>query len=180
MRKIIIIGGDLAAGKSTFSRYLAQRFQLSLINKDILKEILGDHIETKNRAENKNLSVISFALIKYLLKTIKGNIIIESNFKTYEMDELKEMLKEEKVLSLKLVGNDQVLHQRFNERLKTNRHHVHRSQDFTRLEDFQSVLNELRDVNYIGQVINVNVDDAWAEEQEDILQQIQAFLSKTV
>ena len=40
MRKIILIGGDLASGKSTYSKFLAKKFGLSLINKDTLKAIL--------------------------------------------------------------------------------------------------------------------------------------------
>lgn len=67
MRKIIIIGGDLASGKSTYSRFLSAKFNISLINKDTLKEILGDHIITNNRSENKKLSEISFALMKYII-----------------------------------------------------------------------------------------------------------------
>ena len=47
MRKIILIGGDLASGKSTYSKFLAKKFGLSLINKDTLKEILEDVIQSK-------------------------------------------------------------------------------------------------------------------------------------
>lgn len=155
-RKIILIGGDLASGKSTYSRYISEKYNISLINKDILKEILGDYILTSNRKENKKLSVISFELIKYFIETTKDNIIIESNFKSYEMDELKKYLGDNDILSLHFIGDDKILHQRFLNRLEENRHIVHKSQDFTDISDFIATLTELRNVEYIGKVIKVN------------------------
>ena len=60
MKKLILIGGVLAGGKSTFSHLVGERFGISVVNKDRLKEILGDNIHTSNREENKKLSVIAF------------------------------------------------------------------------------------------------------------------------
>ena len=48
MRKIILVGGVLAAGKSTYANILKERFNLTAITKDRLKEILGDNIYVKN------------------------------------------------------------------------------------------------------------------------------------
>lgn len=177
MRKIILIGGDLASGKSTYSYFLRDKFKLGLINKDHLKEILGDHIIAVNRAENKNLSVISFALIKYIIASTKENLIIESNFKKEEMQELAKLTEEISFLSLKFMGDYEMLHQRFLDRL-ANRHPVHKSQDFSDIKDFIPVIDELRNVNYIGKVINVNVSDAQTCENQALLQQIESFLKE--
>ena len=157
MRKIILIGGDLASGKSTYSKFLANKFNLTLINKDTLKEILGDNIAVSNRAENKKLSVISFELIKYFIESSRENIIVESNFKPYEMSELEKYQEFNQILSFHFRGDNEFLHQRFQKRLNENRHHVHKSQDFTDINDFIKVLEELRSVKYIGKVINVDV-----------------------
>ena len=59
MKKLILIGGVLAGGKSTFSHIIGEKFCIPVVNKDRLKEILGDNIPTKNREENKKLSKIS-------------------------------------------------------------------------------------------------------------------------
>ena len=40
MRKVLLIGGDLASGKSTYSRFLSQQLNVTVINKDVVKEIL--------------------------------------------------------------------------------------------------------------------------------------------
>ena len=159
MKKLILIGGDLASGKSTFANILGEELGILVINKDNLKEIIGDTIITKTREENKKLSVISFNIMCYLLKKNKDNIIIlESNFKPYEMEILKDLVNEYnyKVLSLVLTGNNDILHERFQKRLNENRHYVHKSQDFTNISDFIKTLEELRSVNYIGEVINVD------------------------
>ena len=64
MRKLIVIGGDLATGKSTFSRSIGKIFNLTVINKDRLKEILGDELFAANREENLKLSRASFDIIE--------------------------------------------------------------------------------------------------------------------
>lgn len=179
MRKIIIIGGDLASGKSTYSRFLSAKFNISLINKDTLKEILGDHIITNNRSENKKLSEISFALMKYIIESTKTDLIIESNFKPYEMVELKKYENDNKILSLHFVGDNEILHKRFLNRLNEGRHHVHKSQDFTNIADFIDVLNELRSVSYIGEVIRVDAtkfNDI--TNDSDLMTKVEKFMQK--
>lgn len=179
MRKIILIGGDLASGKSTYSLFLAKKFNISLINKDRLKEILGDHIITTNRCENKQLSVISFSLIKYLIETTKDDLIIESNFKPYEMEELKQYESNNDILSLHFFGDDEILHKRFLKRLNDGRHEVHKSQDFSDINDFIFVLNELRSVNYIGEVIKVDATKfSDITKNTKLLSKIEVFINK--
>ena len=77
MKKLILIGGVLAGGKSTFSHILGKKFNIPVVNKDRLKEILGDNIPTKNREENKKLSKISFDLMMYFA-SVEGNALIWS------------------------------------------------------------------------------------------------------
>ena len=178
MKKLILIGGDLASGKSTYSNILKDKFNILVINKDRLKEILGDHILVNNRDENKKLSVISFDLMKYILNQNNNVLVLESNFKSYEMEQLNTITKNlgYDVLSLVFKGDIKVLHERFNKRLNENRHYVHKSQDFTNIKDFEITLNELRTVNYIGKVINV--DSTTFDYQNDmfLLERIRKFI----
>ena len=179
MRKIILIGGDLASGKSTYSKILGQKFNIAVINKDILKEILGDNILVKTREENKKLSIISFEMIKYILDSTKENIIVECNFKDYEMEELKKYLVNNDILSIKVQGENEVLHKRFLKRLEGPRHYVHRSQDLSNIDDFIRVENELRSVSYIGEVINVKIcKDKFLIDDNELLNRIECFLRK--
>ena len=179
MKKLILIGGVLAGGKSTFSHIVGKHFSIPVINKDRLKEILGDNIHTSNREENKKLSVISFELMMYLAGCEGDSLILESNFKDYELAVLSRFAleKEIRILSIVFDGNDRVLHERFNKRLSENRHPVHKSQDFSRIEDFTDTLNELRRVDYPGEVLSVDCTDFSYQSDNGIIEKIKEFLN---
>ena len=53
MQKLLLITGDIAAGKSTFSQILYERYRSVVFHKDTIKEILGDFIGFHDREENK-------------------------------------------------------------------------------------------------------------------------------
>ena len=180
MKKLILIGGVLAGGKSTFSHIVGERFGISVVNKDRLKEILGDNITTANREENKKLSVIAFELMSYLAEGEGNALILESNFKDYELEDLKKKCAQNgcDVLSIILDGDDSVLHSRFIKRLSENRHPVHKSQDFTRIEDFTDTLNELRIAKYFGEIMHVDCTDFSYQTDETVFDQIKVFLNK--
>lgn len=180
MRKLIVIGGDLATGKSTFSRSIGKIFNLTVINKDKLKEILGDEFFAANREENLKLSRASFDIIEYLVRAERETLIIESNFKQSEMDRLEAIVSELNldVLSLKFYGETATLHKRFLSRLDGDRHYVHRSQDFSDEKAFERCLNELRSVRYLGEVVEVNASDFAYFDDKALLKRIETFLSK--
>ena len=180
MKKLILIGGVLAGGKSTFSHLVGERFGISVVNKDRVKEILGDNIVTNNREENKKLSVISFELMSYLVDGEGEALVLESNFKSHELRELRDKCERSgcDVLTLVLDGDDAVLHSRFIKRLSENRHPVHKSQDFTRIEDFTTTLNELRDAEYFGKIIKVDCTDFSYQTDEALFEKIKVFLNK--
>ena len=180
MKKLILIGGDLAGGKSTFANILRDKFNILVINKDRLKEIVGDTIIVDNREDNKKLSVISFNIMKYLIEKNDSVLVLESNFKNYEMAEIKNLIIElgYDVLSIVFKGDNQILQERFLNRLNENRHYVHKSQDFTNIDDFIKVLDDLRAVEYPGKVINVDCNDFSYQDNEDIYNRIKKFIEK--
>ena len=180
MRKVILIGGVLASGKSTYANILKEKFNLNVVTKDRLKEVLGDNIYVGNREENKKLSVISFELIKYLLECNMTTIVIESNFKEYELVELKRLCEKlnYKVLSIVFDADDEKLHNRFIKRLDDNRHYVHKSQDFTNINDFIPVINELRNATYFGEIIKVDCNDFNYQTDNKLFEQVESFIRK--
>ena len=117
-------------------------------------------------------------MIKYFIKVTKCDIIIESNFKDYEMEELKQFLPDNDILSLHFTGDDELLHDRFLKRLPS-RHYVHKAQDFTNIEDMIETQTELRSVKYIGEVISVDVGryDNLTDDVE-LTQKIEEFLKR--
>ena len=180
MRKIILIGGVLAAGKSTYANILKEKYKLTVVTKDRLKEILGDNILVTNREENKKLSVICFDLMKYLLECNMTNLVLECNFKDYELVELKDLCKSlgYEVMSLIFDADNEILHERFIKRLGENRHYVHKSQDFSDINDFIPVIDNLRHAPYFGEIINVNCDDFTYQTDDSLFKKIELFLNK--
>ena len=181
MRKLILVGGDLAAGKSTFSNVIGEKLDLLVVNKDRLKEIIGDHIMARDRDENIKFSNISFDAMMYLIEKNKGTLVLESNFKPYEMERIEKLTKElgYEVLSLVLSADVKILHERFQDRLKKeDRHYVHRAQDFTDINDFKETLDELRSVNYLGKVINIDASTFDCQTDMKLLEEIKNFVTK--
>ena len=117
-------------------------------------------------------------MIKYYIENCKADLIIESNFKEYEMKELSKLLETHnyKVMSLVFDANNEILHKRFLKRLNENRHYVHKSQDFSNISDFIPVIDELRKVEYPGEIIKINCNNFDYQEDLELLNRIKKFI----
>ena len=94
MKKLLLIMGDLATGKSTFANILSKRYDTNVFFKDSIKEVLGDTIGFSNREENKKLSNATMELMFFLFSEfgkLNKNLILESNFHTEELEMLKKL-----------------------------------------------------------------------------------------
>lgn len=162
MKKMILVGGDLAAGKTTFAKKIGQNLSLVVINKDIVKEILGDTIGFKDRAENLRLSIATFELFKYLAQEFMEkeiSFILESNFREHELRYLEELTKKYhyQVTAFVLTGDITVLHQRFMARIASKtRNLVHQAVDLSSEADFKELILSSRKVNYFGNIYYID------------------------
>lgn len=180
MSKIIIVTGHLAALKSTLSHQLSNDLCINVINKDTIKEILGDSIGFKNREENLKLSHATFEMMKYMLKkSMDSNqhLIIESNFKKHELIELENMVKLSKseCLTLFLTGDPKILYQRYILR-QPQRHPVHVSTGLMPYEVFLNVINEYRIDDCFGKKIEINTTNFNPEMYQNICQEIKSYI----
>lgn len=83
MKKLLLITGDIATGKSTFANILSKRYHTNMFFKDSIKEVLGDTIGFSNREENKKLSFASMELMFFIFSefaSLEKDLILESNF----------------------------------------------------------------------------------------------------
>lgn len=126
---IIIVSGPPSSGKTTLSKAISQRFNLPLIGKDNLKEILFDTIGWKDRDWSKRLGSASFALMHYVLDCfmVTGQpLIIEGNFKPeFESTEILSRLQKFNYSAIQIMCrcDGQVLFARFKQRSESGQRH---------------------------------------------------------
>lgn len=182
MGKLLLITGDIAAGKSTFSEILSKRYQIAAFQKDTLKEVLGDTIGFHNREENKRLSDATIGIMCHIFSkvVVTGNsLILESNFHEAELEKLHAIANENQydVLTLVLRGDAEVLYERYlfcmNEE---NRHPVHLSTSLHIKEDFIKTAEWIRTENVIGDTLLIEATDFSYQEDSVILNQIDSFM----
>ncbi|MBQ7284606.1 MAG: hypothetical protein IJW74_07165, partial [Oscillospiraceae bacterium] len=114
MKKLLLITGDLATGKSTFANILSKRYDTNVFFKDSIKEVLGDTIGFSNREENKKLSNATMELMFFIFSEfgkLNKNLILESNFHTIELERLHKIAFENnyEVLTIVLRGDVEIL-----------------------------------------------------------------------
>lgn len=182
MGKLLLITGDIAAGKSTFSEILSKRYKTATFQKDVLKEILGDTIGFHNREENKRLSDATIEIMCHIFSkvVITGNsLILESNFHEAELKKLHEIARNNQydVLTLVLRGDAEILYDRYLFRMnEENRHPVHLSTSLHIKEDFIKTAKWIRNENVIGDTLLIEANNFSYQENLSILRQIDAFM----
>lgn len=183
MKKLLLIMGDLATGKSTFANVLSQRYDTTLFVKDSIKEILGDTIGFSNRAENLKLSQATGELMCFIFTQfakLNRNLILESNFRVAELEKLHKIASEHhyQVLTLVLQGDAEILHSRYLNRMHNeNRHPVHLCAQFNTFEGFREYIESLRSAVIPGAFLRINADDFSYQTDTGILAKIDQFMN---
>ena len=74
-RKIIIVAGYCATGKTTFSQKLSKELNIPCFNKDYIKAALGINLEINSREDSSRLSVTAYNLCLFFMETLmKENV----------------------------------------------------------------------------------------------------------
>lgn len=182
MKKLLLITGDIATGKSTFANILSKRYNTNVFFKDSIKEVLGDTIGFTNREENKKLSNASMELMLFIfsefVKLEKG-IILESNFHRAELEKLHKIAQTNgyDVLTIALFGDVEILHARYLNRMTNeNRHSVHLSTTIDKFDDFKKCSDYLKSIEIPGDVISINATDFSYQHSDEIISQIDTFM----
>ena len=182
MKKLLLIMGDLATGKSTFANILSKRYDTNVFFKDSIKEVLGDTIGFSNREENKKLSNATMELMFFIFSEfgkLKKNLILESNFHTIELERLHKLAFENnyEVLTLVLRGDVEILYKRYLNRMHNeNRHPVHLSTTLDVFDDFKGYTEYLRTEEILGNAMYINADDFSYQTDMEILDNIVEFM----
>ena len=128
-KKIIVIEGYLASGKSTFALRLSKLLNIPYLIKDTFKIALCRSISVAGRTESRDFSAVTFDGMMYVAERLLETyvpILIEGNFvpagvkKADEAGTIKHLIEKYDYASLdfKFTGDTRVLYQRFVEREK--------------------------------------------------------------
>lgn len=182
MGKLLLITGDIAAGKSTFATMLSGRYHVNVFCKDTIKEILGDSIGFTSREENLKLSNSTMELMIFLFSEfakLESNLILESNFHEKELERFHQIAKDTnyEILTLVLRGNVENLHKRYINRMKNEkRHPVHLSTTIDIFDDFRDYIEHSRNEKVPGNIIVINADDFSYQTEDEVLERIDEFM----
>lgn len=183
MRKLLLITGDLATGKSTFAAILSKRYGSTVMYKDKIKEVLGDTIGFKDREENLRLSAATMELMTYGFSeeaALGHDVILEANFKEGELCRIQKIAKESDydVLTLVLRADMDIIYRRFVNRIENeNRHPVHVS-GFDGYDSLKHYIELGRAQTTFGTTLEINADDFTYQKSSDILSVIDEFMEK--
>lgn len=183
MKKLILILGDLASGKSTTADILSKKYSIPSLKKDTVKEILGDTVGFSNREENLKLSRATFEILLHAFDRMSlagGDLILESNFRENELDRLTNLAAERgyEILSLLLTADTKILYRRYLERIDSGRHPVHLTIDFDDYEGFVSYVLPQRQMPKRGELIKICADDFSYQTDSTLMERIEIFLRK--
>ena len=178
---LIVVSGPSCSGKSTLAKKISERYQLPLITKDSIKELIFDNLGWSDREWSKKVGGTSNKLLVYFLDAMlisKKPIIIESNFeKEFVTNLILEKLSKFGYLPLQIMCqcNGQILFKRFKKRSESvERHPGHN--DLKNYDEFKEMLlkGKLEPLEIGGEIItfdttnfdNLDFDSIYTKIQE--------------
>lgn len=180
MKRIIVITGDLASGKSSLADSLSAYLHVPCFKKDTIKERYCDIYGYKTREENRALSVMA---TNYMIEAFNNfakqgqEIILEANFRNEELLRIKDIAEQYHydVALLILRGDIDILYQRFLARLP-NRHRAHMSLHLDEsIGKFKEYIMSLReeDTVFIPHII-----DTTHKDEKEVLNIAISYINK--
>lgn len=183
MKKLLLIMGDLAAGKTTLAYKLSKRYGIVAFNKDGLKEVIANTYPYDTRKKSKDISLVAVDTMIDAFKQfcfVKKPLILEANFHQDEINRIDKIAKENNydVLTLLVQADMETLHKRFINRAENeNRHPVHLSAMFNKFEDFKEYIETSRKEKPLGKVLYIDANSFDYQENIEMLKKIDEFIN---
>lgn len=183
MQKLLLLTGDIAAGKTTFSNQLAQRYRCAVFQKDTVKELLSDRIGFETRQQNKALSLAAVDMLCHAFSRVAPtgrDLILEANFHEDELLRLHAIARESQyaVLTLVLRGDVEVLYRRYLHRMnEESRHPAHLATTLHIRADFEENARRLRAGRVPGRVLAIDATGFSYQTEPEVLRSIDAFMN---
>lgn len=179
-KRIILINGLPATGKTTLGGKIAREFNLPFFNKDGIKETLFDSLGWRDRAWSQQLSQASYQIIYYFIESLLRaghTFVVESNFSSKNQASLRALFGKYHVecLQIMCVTQGDVLYKRYVARAG-RRHPGH--VDEATFAEFEPVLRQGRTepLDLPGSLLEIDTTDFSRVDAAAVLQRVRAFL----
>jgi len=188
-KKIIIIDGYLASGKSTFAVRLAKALRVPYFVKDTFKIALCANISVDPKEEGSRFSVVTFDAMMYAAERLmeaglpfitEGNFVPAGVKKVDEAGTIKNLIEKYDYtpLTFKFTGDTRVLYARYIERDKTpERGRVNMIRGEFTYDDFYMYCHNLDAFDVGGEVIEIDTTDFSKADFEKYIETARAFIN---
>ncbi len=176
---VIVITGLPATGKTTLGIQLATHFKVPFLSKDVIKELIFDHLGVEDREFSKKTGRAAYAILYEVADQLMrsgSSFIIESNFKPAFDNATFSAIKEKyapEFIQVLCWANGEVLLERFAARAESgDRHPGH--VDSGNLDEFSSSLLQGRSepLDIDGKLIEVDTTDFTKIDVDQIIKEI--------
>lgn len=130
-KSMIIITGELAAGKTSYGKKISRALEIPFFSKDKIKELLYDSFSCENLdyGAKRKLGATSYSIFYYIMEEqmkVGKTLIVESNFVKESVPIIKKLLKKYnyKSITIRFEGDLQILHKRFLKREYSTERHI--------------------------------------------------------
>lgn len=130
-KNIIIITGELAAGKTNYGKKISRVLEIPFFSKDEIKEILYDSFSYTNLdyEAKRKLGASSYSIFYYIMEEqlkVGKSLIVESNFVKESVPIIKNLLNKYnyKSITIRFEGDLHILHKRFLKREYSTERHI--------------------------------------------------------
>ena len=116
-KNLIIITGQLAAGKTSYGKKISEELKIPFFSKDLIKEVLFDSFSDSNLdyESKRKIGASSYAVFYYIIEEqmkVGMPIIAESNFVKEYIPIIKKLLDKYNYdsITIRFEGDLQILH----------------------------------------------------------------------
>lgn len=180
---LIIVSGPSCSGKSTLAKKISDKFELPLITKDGIKELIFDNLGWSDREWSKKVGGTSNKLLIYFLDAMlisKRPVIIESNFKKeFDTDPILEKISKFGYSPLQIMCqcDGHILFNRFKKRSESGERHPGHN-DSKNYDEFKEMLlkGKLEPLEIGGEIITFDTTNFDSLDIDSVYNKIQGFL----
>lgn len=181
-KSIIIITGELAAGKTSYGKKISKALKMPFFSKDEIKEILFDSFSDANLdyESKRKIGASSYSVFYYIIEEqmkVGLPIIVESNFVKESIPIIKNLLDkyDYKNITIRFEGDLQILHKRFLKREYSSERHMGLVSNgvFDDFENFEKTAIKSKEFKINDNEILVDTTDFSKVNFDEIIENIQ-------